>query len=58
MKNTASFLLILLLILLVACQDEAPEETVAPEPTVAAEDTTAEEASPEAAKATMAAEYA
>ena len=54
MENTASFLLILLLILLVACQVETPEATAVPEPTVAAEDTPVEGASPEAAEATVA----
>ena len=56
MKNTASILLILLLILLVACQNDSPQATAVPEPTVAAEDTPVEEASPEAAEATMAPE--
>jgi len=48
MKNLAFFVLILLIILLVACQAEAPAATAIPEPTVAAEDTPIEEAPPEA----------
>ena len=51
MKNIASILLILLLILLVACQNDSSPATAVPEPTVAAD---VEEASPEAAEATMA----
>ena len=53
MKRTAMFLSILLLLLLVACQDEAsetaavPEATAVPEPTAAAQDTRAEEVSTE-----------
>lgn len=42
--------------LLVACQEEAPEATVAPEPTVAAAVTPAEEAFPEALEAAETAE--
>ena len=47
MKNIASFLLVVLLILLAACQDEAPEASTVPEPTLAVEDTASEETSPE-----------
>ena len=54
MKNVASILLILLLILLVACQNDSPQATAVSEPTLAAEDTPVEEASPEAAEATVA----
>ncbi len=50
MKNIASILLILLLILLVACQNDSPPATAVPEPTVAVEDTPVEEAPPEAAE--------
>ena len=50
MKNIASVLLILLLILLVACQDDSPQVTAVSEPTVAIEDTPVEEAPPEAAE--------
>jgi pimeloyl-ACP methyl ester carboxylesterase len=52
MKKTVAILLILLFILLVACQDAAPEATAVPEPTVAAEDLPAEEASPEESEET------
>jgi pimeloyl-ACP methyl ester carboxylesterase len=56
MKNIVAFLLILLVILLVACQDEGPEATVAPEPTAAAVEMPEEEASPEATEETEAPE--
>ncbi len=56
MKNTALFLLILLVILLAACRDDTPEAMVAPEPTAAATDMPVEEASPEAQEATEAPE--
>lgn len=46
MKNTTSILSILLILLLVACQDEAPETAEAPEPTLAAADMPKEGASP------------
>ena len=50
MKNIASILLILLLILLVACQNDSAPATAVSEPTVAVEDTPLEEAPPEAAE--------
>jgi pimeloyl-ACP methyl ester carboxylesterase len=56
MKNLAAFVLILLVILLVSCQDAAPEATAVPEPTLAAEDTPIQEVSPEVPEATEAPE--
>jgi len=56
MKNLAVFVLILLVILLVSCQDAAPEATAVPEPTSAAEDTPIQEVSPEVPEATEAPE--
>jgi len=50
MKKIASILLIFLLILLVACQNDSPQATAVPEPTVAVEDTPVEEAPLEAAE--------
>ena len=50
MKNIASFLLVVLLILLAACQDAGPDETAVPEPTGAEEDTSVEEAPSEMAE--------
>ena len=53
MKQTTFMLLIIMILLLVACQDEAsettevPQATAVPEPTVAAQDTRAEEVSTE-----------
>ena len=46
MKKTTLILSLLLILLLVACQDQGPDETAVPEPTAAA-DTAVEEASPE-----------
>ena len=51
MKTTASLLLILLAILLAACQAEVPQATVAPEPTVATSAGPVETASPEVLEA-------
>jgi pimeloyl-ACP methyl ester carboxylesterase len=49
MKKTAPVLLIVLVMLVVACQDEAPEATVAPEPTMVATAVPTEGVAPAAA---------
>jgi len=58
MKRTASVLLIVLVMLVVACQDEAPEATVAPEPPMVATAVPTEEAAPEPTEETETAEPA
>jgi D-alanyl-D-alanine carboxypeptidase len=47
MKQTTFMLLIIMILLLVACQDEGPDEAAVPEPTAAAQDTRAEGVSTE-----------
>ena len=51
MKNNVLLILILLVILVTACQGGTPEATVAPEPTVAPTDMPTEEAAPEPTEA-------
>ena len=58
MKRPASVLLMLLIVLLVACQDEGPQATEVPEPTAAPTAVPTKEAAPEPAEAEAAAESA